>query len=359
MKKIAIGTGLGLLALLLLLGSAVHFLPLLSKKETPTLTIRMPEDRPLRIAQFADLHFGDGKSMYHNTKEARTKDFLAYVVETEKPDLIICSGDQVMSANVSEIREFIALMDTYQTPWVFVWGNHDAEGGLWGQSKREVSAALANSGSPYLLYADGYTEGGRENRCGNFSIQVLDPAGERLVGALLILDSGTYDYENEAYQQITAGQIQWYRQEIDRLQALYTTPEANTGSTVPTIVFAHMPLPDFAVAYCKAARGEGAEFVIEDSRFWGGAGAENAPASPLFTAMQEKGSTRAYFVGHYHVSKYQVRMEGILLGFCPQAGFSHAGYDSPRNVYVYSIAEDFSITTRLCTEQLSEQQQTA
>ncbi len=359
MKKIAIGAALGLLALLLLLGSISYFLPLFSKKETPTLTIRMPEGRPLRIAQFADLHFGDGKSMYHNTKEARTKDFLAYAVETEKPDLIICSGDQVMSANVSEIREFIALMDSYQTPWVFVWGNHDAEGSFLGHSKREVSAALANSDSPYLLYADGYTEEDRENRYGNFSIQVLDPAGERLVGALLMLDSGTYDYENEAYQEITAGQIQWYRQEIDRLQALYADQEANAGATVPTVVFAHMPLPDFAAAYRKAARGEGAEFVIEDSRFWGGADTENAPPSPLFAAMREKGSTKAYFVGHYHVSKYQVRMDGILLGFCPQAGFSHAGYDSPRNIYIYSIAEDFSITTKLCTEQLSEQQQTA
>ncbi len=345
MKKTAIGLGIGLLVLLLLAGGIHHLMPIAVPQDVPTLSICMPEGRPLRIAQFADLHFGDGVSMYHNTQEQRTKDFLAYVVETQKPDLIVCSGDQVMSAGVGEIREFIALMDSYHTPWVFVWGNHDAEGTAY--SKRRVSAALANADSPYLLYADGYMEDGRENRCGNFSISVMDSAGERLLGAIVILDSGTYDYELDAYQQITAGQIQWYRQEIDRLQENYTGDQ----NVVPTVAFAHMPLPDFPVAYRKAVSGEGAEFVIKDDRFWGGQG-EDSP-SPLFDAMVEKGSTKAYFVGHYHVSKYQVRMDGILMGFCPQAGFSHAGYDSARNVYVYSITEDFDISTESCGEQIS------
>ncbi len=346
MKKIIIGVGIGLV-LLLLLGS----LSLLCKKEeVPALSICMPVGRPLRIAQFADLHFGDGKSMYHNTKEERTKEFLAYVVETEKPDLIICSGDQVMSAGVAEIKDFIALMDSYQTPWVFVWGNHDGEGSDYG--KRAVSAALASADSPYLLYADGYTEGGKESRYGNFSISVLDAAGERLLGALVMMDSGTYDYEAGAYQEITQGQIEWYNKEIDRLQAIYAAGEKN-GATVPSIVFAHMPLPDFSVAYRKAAAGEGAEFVIEGDRFFGGSGAGDETRSPLFQAMVEKGSTKACFVGHYHVAKYQVRMDGILLGFCPQAGFSHAGYDSPRSAYVYSIGEDFSITTTNCVERVA------
>ncbi len=344
MKKVAIGLGIGVLVLLLLLGGLRHFLPLPVQEEIPNLSICMPEDRPLRIAQFADLHFGDGKSMYHNTQQERTKNFLNYVVQTQKPDLIICSGDQVMAAGVAKIEELIALMDSYQTPWVFVWGNHDAEGTAY--SKRRVSAALANSDSPYLLYAHGYSEEGKENRCGNFSISVMDAAGEQLLGALIIFDSGTYDYQAAAYQQITPGQVEWYRQEIDRLQGNY----AGEQEIVPTVAFAHMPLPDFHVAARRAAAGAGAEFLIEDDRLFAGQGDDST--SPLFDAMVEKGSTKAYFVGHYHVAKYQVRMDGILLGFCPQAGFSHAGYDGPRNVYVYSITEDFSITTENCVEQV-------
>ncbi len=344
-KKLILGISIGLLALLLLAGGLLHFLPRTSN-ETPNLSIRMPEDRPLRIAQFADLHFGDGKSNYHNTQEERTKAYMAYVVETEQPDLIVCSGDQLMGASISKIKEFIALMDSFRTPWTFVWGNHDTESKVPGYTKRELSAVLAASDSPYLLYADGYTEGGQENRYGNFSISVLDAAGERLLGALTLLDSGTFDYDANAYQQITQGQIDWYRREIDRLQGLY-----DGEATVPTVLFAHMPLPDFSVAYRRAKAGQGAEFVIEDGRAWG-SGDLNTPHSPLFAAMVEKGSTKACFVGHYHVSKYQVIMDGILLGFGPQMGFSHAGYDGQRSIYIYSIAQDFSITTQACPEQL-------
>ncbi len=345
MKKILLAISFSLAALLILLGGLHHFWPRPVPKDPTTLSIRMPEGRPLRIAQFADLHFGDGVSMYHNTQEERTKSFLAYAVETEKPDLIVCSGDQVMSAGVWKIQEFIDLMDSYKTPWVFVWGNHDAEGSAPGYSKREVSAALENADSPYLLYAGGYTEGGKENRYGNFSISVLDAAGEKLLGAIMVLDSGTYSYEDEAYQKITPGQIDWYRQEIDRLQAGFTG-----DGVVPTVVFAHMPLPDFSLACRKASAGDGAEFVIDDGRHWGSGNSDQY--SPLFEAMVEKDSTKAYFVGHYHVSKYQVRMDGILLGFGPQAGFSHAGHDGPRSLYVYSVEEDFSITTASCREQL-------
>ncbi len=351
-KRIALGIGIGLLALLLLAGSLYHFLPLLIKRESPALSIKMPEGRPLRIAQFADLHFGDGESMYHNTKEERTRAYMAYVAQEGRPDLIICSGDQVMSTGVTGIKEFIAMMDALATPWVFVWGNHDAEYSFLGYSKREVSAVLSTCDSPYLLYTDGYTEGGKENRYGNFSITILDSTGSRPVGALLMLDSGAYIYEDEAYQEITPGQVDWYRQEIDRLQAAFL---AGGGSgMLPTVVFAHMPLPDFSVACQRAAAGEGAEFVIEGGHFFGGENGENTPHSPLFSAMVEKGSTKAYFVGHYHSAKYQVRMDGILLGFAPQSGFSSPTQDAPRSTYIYSIAKDFSITTENCLEQPAE-----
>ncbi len=347
-KKIILGVGLGLLTALLLLGGIYHILPLFQTQETPVLSICMPEGRPLRIAQFADLHFGDGESMYHNTQEARTMDYMAYVVETAQPDLIVCSGDQVMSVGVRGIKEFIARMDSFQTPWVFVWGNHDAESRMPGYSKREMSAALAASKSPYLLYTGGYTEGGRENRYGNFSISVLDAKGETRLGALMFLDSGVYDYEEEAYQTITDGQVAWYKDEVDGLRN-------EDGTLLPTILFAHMPLPDFSVACRKAAEFDGAEFVIEGGR-WFGSGGTNDARSPLFEAMVEKGSTKAYFVGHYHVANYQVRMDGILLGFGPQTGFSHGGYDTPRSTYVYSISEDFSITTENCAEVSEENQ---
>ncbi len=338
--------GIALLSLLLLALGLAFFRFRLPPPENRPLSIRMPEHRPLRIAQLADLHFGDGESPYHNTKEERTKAFLSYVVKSQKPDLLVCSGDQLMSTGVQGVLDLIELMDSFKTPWTFVWGNHDAESNALGYSKREVSATLAQSASPYLLYTDGYVEEGRENRYGNFTITVTDSTGQTPIGALVLIDSGAYLYDEARYQSITLGQVAWYEAQIDALQA-----QSPTGAPLPTLCFAHMPLPDFAEACRKANEGEGAEFVIAPSRLFGGGEAGTA-RSPLFDAMVEKGSTKAYFVGHYHVARHQVRMDGILLGFCPQAGFSHAEDTSPRSAYVYHISPDFTVATVDCTEPL-------
>ena len=91
------------------------------------LAVYIPDDAPLKIAQFADLHFGVEGNSYHNDKIARTKKYMQYIVETEKPDLIVCTGDNIMSTGVEKLAEFVEFMDTLKTPWAFAYGNHDAE----------------------------------------------------------------------------------------------------------------------------------------------------------------------------------------------------------------------------------------
>ena len=71
------------------------------------LAVYMPESGELKIAQFADLHFGIEGNAYHNDKTARTKAYMQYVVETEKPDLIVCSGDNILSTGVEKLKEFV------------------------------------------------------------------------------------------------------------------------------------------------------------------------------------------------------------------------------------------------------------
>ncbi len=334
----------------ILIIAVILILPLIFPAPTDTeeqLYINMPEGRELRVAQFADLHFGVEGETYHNSDEARTKEFMRYIVESEKPDLIVCSGDNIMNSGVSGVEEFIRLMDSYKTPWIFIFGNHDAEVTAPGYRKSDVSAALKRSKSKYLLYNEGYIEGGDENRYGNFSVIIKDSEGEKILGALILFDSGTYSNEKEAYQTITKGQVDWYKKEITALNDLYLKQEDNPCDTVPTIAFSHMQLPEFSIAYGKAERGEGAEFVIKSRGF----SFESEKLSPsLFDAFVEMGSTKACFVGHFHVMKYQVKMDGVVLGFGPQTGFSHSGYHSPRSTYVYSISEDFSFTTKECIE---------
>lgn len=349
-KKLLVG--ICLLAVVLLVAGYLFLRPMLPLLGLPApedtrLSIRAPEGRPLRIAQFADLHFGTEGLDYHNDQEQRTVAYMNYIVETGKPDLIVCTGDNIMNSGVAGVEEFIGLMDSLKTPWVFMYGNHDCDGGIGPYSKEYVSRALAASNSPYLLYNEGYVETGRENRYGNFTVSVMDHTGEKMLGALFFFDSGSYLYDEGKYQAITEGQIAWYKAEVDRLQAIYAAQDGNLHETVPSIGFGHMPLPEFHIACAKAANGDGAEFIIAGRGFGGGAA---KPEHSLFDAMVEKGSAKAYFVGHYHVASYQVKMDGVVLGFGPQTGFSHKGYDSLRSTYIYSLNADFSFTTEDCKE---------
>lgn len=72
----------------------------------------------------------------------------------------------------------------------------------------------------------------------------------------------------------------------------------------------------------------------------------------FFTAMKEKESTVAYFCGHAHTLDFQVEMDGIVLGFGPQTGFStlFENNDLLRKSYVYCFEEDFDFTTIACVE---------
>ncbi|MBO7738282.1 MAG: metallophosphoesterase [Clostridia bacterium] len=316
------------------------------------LVVYMPADRPLRIAQFADIHFGIEGNAYHNNKVERTKKYMQYIVDTEKPDLIVCSGDNILSTGLEALKEFVALMDSYKIPWTFIYGNHDAESNSAGYSKKELSAYLDSCGSEYLLYNSGYVESSA-NRYGNFSVSVLNSDGTKLLGAVILLDAGTYDGAKSDYESITKGQIDWYKTEIEKLDSLYTGE-----GVMPSIVFSHIQIPEYYTAYKAALKGSGAEFVIKqelpsseiEGILTGGPSKEN---TGFFDAMKEKASTVAFFCGHAHTFDFQVKMDGIVMGFGPQTGFStlFENNDMPRRTYIYNFDEDFNFTTDCCTEE--------
>lgn len=333
-----------------------QLLPSEQKEQASKLALSMPEDGSLRIAQFTDFHFGTEGEQYHNADEARTLAFMDHIVETTQPDLIVLTGDNIMCTGINGIKELIGWMDKYETPWTLIWGNHDTMTGSWGYSKKDLSEYMISCGSKYLMYTEDYVETGKEDRYGNFSISIMDDTGENLIGALLLMDSGTYDYELEAYQSITTGQIEWYKNKIAVLQETYGPQEDNLFSVIPSIIFAHIPLPEHSQGYLKAKDNDGAEFVIYqdvNSRFINITQNSSPSAdTSFFTTLKEVGSTKAYFVGHMHGLRFQVKMDGILLGFGPQTGFAKMGTSatSKKVCYVYEVGEDFEIETIECWE---------
>ena len=325
----------------------------------------VPTERSIRVAQFADAHFGNDTKDWHNDKIDRTKEYMAYVVKTSNPDFIVCSGDNVIgtgitnsSASIHDLTEFVEFMESFKTPWTFMYGNHDAE----TQSKKAYSEFLLNciatGKTKYLIYKEDHVEvvnsslsSSDEGRYGNFTLPVYDIDNKSdLLGAYIFLDAGTYLYDKSKYQTITEAQVNWYAQEIAELDALYKGQE-----TVPTIVFTHIQLPEHAIAYNKAYAGNDSnyEFVIRQdemaSNFTDSEVAKQSVStdSGLFNKMVELGSTKAVFVGHAHDYYFQVKSHGIILGYGPQCGFSKLFElnDEPRLTYVYNFDASLNFTT--------------
>ena len=316
------------------------------------LAVYMPEDRPLRIAQFADLHFGTEGNNYHNNREERTKAYMQQIVDTEKPDLIVCSGDNIMTTGVEKLKEFVDLMESYKTPWTFIYGNHDAESTAAGYSKLSLSDFLMKYDTKYLLFDSGYVET-ENNRYGNFSISVLNHDGSKLLGAVILLDGGAYNAKESSYDSITEGQIDWYKKEIDKLNKLYTGE-----GTMPSVVFSHIQLPEYSNAYRAALGDKDAHFVIKQEGLTPTeiksirTGGPTNVNTGFFSVMKEKESTVAYFCGHEHRFNFQIEMDGIVLGFGPQTGFSTLFSDNDllRKTNIYCFEENFDFTTISCVE---------
>lgn len=323
----------------------------------------VPTERAIRVAQFADTHFGVEGRDWHNDKIARTKEYMTYVVETSHPDFIVCSGDNVIgtgitnpATNTYDLTEFVQFMEGLKTPWTFMYGNHDAE----TQSKKAYSEyflkCIKNGTTKYLVYKEDYVEEVNtklstfdEGRYGNFTLPVYDIDNKsNLLGAYIFFDGGTYLYDKGHYQTITEGQVAWYEEQINALAAEYKG-EGN----VPTIVFTHIQLPEHEIAYNEAyyKQTEGYEFVIRQdemaSDFENVSKQDPSTDSGLFNKMVELGSTKAVFVGHAHEYYFQVKSHGIVLGYGPQCGFSKLFElnDEPRLTYVYDVDSKFDFTT--------------
>ncbi len=318
------------------------------------LIFSVDSEKEIKILKFADLHFGVEGTAYHNADIERTLEFIDYAITTESPDLIVLLGDNMMSQGVEGARFIVETFDKYKIPYTFVFGNHDAELYVPDFTKRDVSLYLESCTSPYLLYKCGYIQDDSENRYGNFSISIRDKETKKLLGAFVIIDTGVYDYSKGCYQTITKEQIAWYKGEIEKLDAIYAA-EGGEADTVPTITYGHIQLPEYDEAYRKAQSGEGAEFIYGGPSQSGGALIQavsekyGEAEQSFFEAMKEMQSAKAYICGHLHGRTYHVRMDGIILGFCPQSGVTNPNKKTI-TTFCYTLDKNFTLTPKLVTE---------
>lgn len=255
-------------------------------------------DGSFNILQFTDIHFIDGVSK----EDIKTCNVIKNVMQNEDPDLIVLTGDTVYGEKNKEMLEkVIRLMDSFDIPWTFVFGNHDTE---WGSSKEELFEVVQKSKNCLFQKGEPDIWG-----MGNYYLNVYGSNGDKPVWNLFFFDSGCLNADDnvEGYDFIKRDQINWYIKESEDIKSHY--------GILPALAFFHIPLQEYLYVWYKGdCYGEKNEEVCCANQ-----------NSGLFSAMLEMGNVKGIFVGHDHINDYYGDMFGIKLCYGRATGYNTYG----------------------------------
>ena len=270
-------------------------------------------------------------------------------LDREKPDLVIFTGDQIKGYSKKFKKDPAIIESTIDTlvepiakrniPFMVTYGNHDAQCGVDNRGQYKFYAKYDNFISGDLRNADDV---------GTTDIQIHSSTEDKPVFELYIIDSHGKAKDGAGYAPVDKEQIEWY---ISRREQL----KAENGDYLPSLVFQHIPVPEFFDVIKKVPKGtkgavpaygahENEYFVLNDETIAEGGFMLESPASPdvntgEFEAMSEKGDVLGIYVGHDHNNSFVVKYKGVDLGYTQGAGFNVYGPGENRGVRIFELDE--------------------
>ncbi len=261
---------------------------IISFAATPDL--RYNKDGKFKIVQLSDLHYIHGVDC-----SQRAIDCVNSVIDTEKPDLILVTGDLIFGKPGRESwLDVMDVLSSKNVPFGIMFGNHDAEQGLTQAELMELTIPYKNNVSSTTPGVSGVS---------NYILPVHSSRNDSVATVIYCFDSNTYCWlkDIKGYDYIHRDEIDWY----DKASKKFT--EANGGKPVESLAFFHIPLPEYKEAASSVGtclRGTRGEEVCSPHL-----------NSGLFTAMKENDDIIATFVGHDHDNDYATVWDNVLLAF--------------------------------------------
>jgi Calcineurin-like phosphoesterase len=220
------------------------------KAEKPTP--RINQNGKFKIMQVADLHLSTGLGkcrdalpVGHNggkcDADPRTLEFVEKMLDEEKPDFIVLSGDQVNGETAPDsqtaIFKFADMFKRRKIPYAAIFGNHDDEGDLDRASTMAVMQDL-----PYSLSEAGPAD---IDGVGNYLVEILG-RGSTSHSALTLYFLDTHSYSPDerqfrGYDWLKPNQIDWFRTTAEGLKKKhkeYTHIHMD-------LAFIHIPLSEY------------------------------------------------------------------------------------------------------------------
>jgi len=264
-----------------------------------TLSLKFNENGKFKIVQFTDLHWNP-----RSAKCAVTTATIKHVLETEKPDLAILTGDVVTSRPAEEgWQAVIKIFEEAKIPFAVTMGNHDAE---QGYTRETIYDWLGKS--PCFLGEKGPKD---LSGCGNYVIEVQ---GNHSSTAALLYCLDSHDYPENTrkyghYDRIRYDQIEWYRRKSEEFA------KNNGNKPIPALAFFHIPtLEYYNIVGRNTTIGHNNEVISSPNI-----------NSGLFSSIVDRGDVMGIFTGHDHDNDYIGLNYGVALGFGRTTGADARG----------------------------------
>lgn len=269
-----------------------------------------------KIMQFTDMHYSKG-----NAKSDTTLILIQKMLDAEKPDLVVFSGD-IVTGTVEGWDDITKFVIERGIPFAVTLGNHDHENGV---SREELAKRITS----YKFNVNTINNIG--GRVLNDVIPVYNHKHNLNVASLIYcFDSGAYSSVDGVggYAWITNEQIEWYKK-----QSLQYTIK-NNFKPLPALAYFHIPLPEYRTA-----------FDDEKNIRFGVRKEDECPSelnSGMFLAMKEMQDVMGTFVGHDHVNDYIVDYYNIALAYGHFSGWTTTYTPKPvmSGVRVVLLKED-------------------
>lgn len=254
------------------------------------------------------------------------------MIKAVKPDLVVFTGDLVMSQIVDNwqyLKVYAELMERLDVYWTMTFGNHDVEtsyvftntapDSIFGQTEKGVIIERLQEYSHCLISKGDAGDGGGT---GNHIINIRDKASNDLIYSLVMFDTVWEKDVDETYHRAkTPAQVEWYVENINNISDMQYGE--NSDEVVKSFIYAHVAVPQIWDAYNEAKGGETANSKIHYGHILEGVIREEQRACTLFDTAYSLGSTKAMFFGHHHDNDAMVTYKGIDLVFGQHSGLSH------------------------------------
>lgn len=326
-------------------------------------------DGDFKVMHLTDLHFCGGFISAKNDKKAIGA--VAAMVTTEKPDLVIVTGDISFAVpwygtlNNKYAHGYAKqLFEKLGVYWTVSFGNHDSESYNF-YSRADVADMYSDKELKYCLF-----DAGPEDVFGecNHVINVKNSRG-LITESFVVIDTNAYTEDDVlgigwSYDRIRDDQIEWYSEMIERYteynqSIYYSLPEAERLDSdkellhLNSMMFMHIPIKEVRDAYWEYVNNNRQN--TEDVTYIEGHDGESDTVvycseedEEMFETILELGSTKALFYGHDHLNNFVLEYKGVTLSYgysvdySAYAGIAKRGYQ--RGCSLITCKDDGSFT---------------